>query len=53
MNRKEFKLLIENWRSDFVSEGIEEEVNEEISLVEVEENDIDEDLGGYHIADEF
>tara|TARA_Y100000592_G_C5368310_1_gene267214 strand:- start:205 stop:384 length:180 start_codon:yes stop_codon:yes gene_type:complete len=56
MNRKEFKLLMENWRSDFISEGLEEEVHEEAKesdLKEIEENSIDEDLGGYHIASPF
>ena len=57
MNRKEFKLLMENWRSDFISEGLEEEVHEEVSeidLEEVEENTADKkDLGDYHIADDF
>ena len=56
MNRKEFKLLMENWRSDFISESLEEEVHEEISeinLEEIEENSIDEYLGGYDIAGPF
>ncbi len=57
MNRKEFKLLMENWRSDFISEGLKEEVHEEVSeidLEEVEENTANKkDLGGYYIADDF
>jgi len=53
MNRKEFKLLMESWRSDFVSESLEEEVHEENNLEEIEENSIDEELGGYHIAEPF
>lgn len=56
MNRKEFKLLMESWRSDFISESLEEEVHQEISeidLEEVEENSIDKDQGGYDIAGDF
>jgi|13_taG_2_1085334.scaffolds.fasta_scaffold00334_4 hypothetical protein len=55
MNRKEFKLLMESWRSDFVHESLEEihEENNLEEIEEIEENSIDEELGGYHIAEPF
>ena len=56
MNRKEFKLLMENWRSDFISEGLEEEVHEEVSeinLEEVEENTNVKEDHKFYIADAF
>ena len=53
MNRKEFKILMENWKSDFIIESLEEEAHKEIKEIDLEENIIDEDLGGYHIASDF
>ena len=52
MNRKEFKLLMENWRSDFISESLEEEVHEEIKESELEENSSD-DNHNFYIASDF
>ena len=56
MNRKEFKLLMENWRSDFISESLEEDVHKEVSeidLEEVEENTTAEEDHKFYIAGDF